>query len=71
MIKFLDIGTSIILILSIYLCMEKPKIGWFIYTLNCIPYFILMRMNKLYGMMFVAIILFMIGANNFRKAIRK
>ena len=67
MIGLLDIITSLLLIVSMYLCVKKPQIGWFLYTVDCVLYFALMLVNQLYAMSIVAIFLFFIGISNYRK----
>ncbi len=65
--RALDIFTSVTLIISVYLCGVKPKIGWCLYTINCIFYCLLMYLNELYGMAIVGVILFFIGLKNWLK----
>jgi len=65
MIKILDIICSCVLIISIYLCGAKPKIGWLIYIGNSILYCFLMFYKRLIFMGIAGIILGLIGVKNY------
>ncbi len=64
-IKLLDIFSAVTLILAIYLCGTKPKIGWIIYIINAFFYSYLMWYNHLIFMMIAGIILGLIGFKNY------
>ena len=68
MIKLIDFLCSITLIISMYLCGIKPKIGWFIYIINAFFYSFLMFYKSLFFMGITGIILGIIGVKNYLRA---
>jgi membrane-bound ClpP family serine protease len=67
-IKIIEIIAVVTLILSIYLCGIKPRLGWLIYIINALFYTFLMFYKGLIFMGISGIILGIIGIINFRKA---
>ena len=65
MIKFLDFLCGFTLIVSIYICGTKPKLGWFIYIFNAFIYTFLMFYKGLLFMGITGIVLGIIGIRNF------
>lgn len=66
-IKILDFLSSITLIVSIFICGTKPKIGWFIYFINAFFYCFLMFYKGLIFMGIGGIVLGIIGFRNFMR----
>jgi len=69
-IKLIDILCSITLIVSIYICGIKPRLGWGIYFINAFFYCFLMFYKGLTFMGISGIILGIIGLRNYLKAIK-
>jgi hypothetical protein len=67
-IKIIDFLCSLTLVISIYICGIKPRIGWFIYFINAFFYCFLMFNKGLFWMGISGIILGIIGLKNFIKA---
>ncbi len=65
-IPILDFICSGILVLAVYLCGTKPKIGWLIYWVNSILYIFLMVHKELNFLAIAGIILLLIGIKNWR-----
>ncbi len=67
-IKIIDFLCSITLIISMYLCGTKPKIGWLIYIINAGFYSFLMFYKGLIFMGITGIILGIIGIRNYKRS---
>lgn len=68
MIKYIDILCSITLIISIYICGSKPRLGWGIYFINAFLYCFLMFYKGLVFMGISGIVLGIIGLKNYINA---
>jgi len=65
LIKIIDFLCSLTLIISMYLCGTKPKLGWGIYIINAFFYTFLMWNKGLLFMTITGIILGIIGVKNY------
>jgi hypothetical protein len=66
-INIIDFLCSLTLVVSIYICGTRPRLGWFIYFINAFFYCFLMFYKGLLWMGISGIILGIIGLRNFRR----